>query len=82
MKKFVFIAVVGSIFSALLLGGCATPQTLSSSKIGCAPDDITITDQHLAYGVGMTTWIATCKGKRYVCSAISARDTSCTAEQK
>ena len=67
---------------ALSAVGCVSLQDTSSGKIGCAPYEITISDEHL--GFGSRTWTATCHEKRYFCSNTStgqySSDVSCTAE--
>ena len=41
-------------------------RTVSSGKVGCAPDAITVADYKL--GTTTSSWTATCGGKTYYCS--------------
>ena len=69
--------VAGITFAAgaVTLGGCVNLGSVSSGQIGCAEEDIVITnDEH---GVGARTWVATCHGKSYFCTATSQHEISC-----
>jgi len=67
-----------------LLVGCGGPklEPITAGKIGCTPDRITISND-----TGWSqprSWVATCEGKRYVCSSASGGgggDVSCSPEQ-
>jgi hypothetical protein len=74
----------GSVFLALMLGGCIPLQpgssfvqdklkTASAGFTGCMPDDNSITNVS-GYPVGNFTWNATCKDKTYLCSAVQSYD--------
>lgn len=76
------IAAVLAVTS--LLTGCGDLQNVTSGQIGCAPSDITISDE--SHGWNVASWVATCNGKRYFCSGISSGrygggDVSCKEEQ-
>ena len=70
------------LFVAMVCGGC-TPwahryQLASSGTVGCAPEQIQISDH--ARGAGVESWRATCGGEVYACSAASQRGAAlCTA---
>ena len=48
------------------LSGCASLEQLSSGHVGCAPTDITISEE--ARSVAGHTWTAECNAERYYCS--------------
>jgi hypothetical protein len=60
--------VVG-LLAVAALSGCGSLQSASSGQIGCAEDDIVISNDER--GFGTRTWVATCHGKRFFCSAVS-----------
>jgi hypothetical protein len=53
----------------LLTTGCGSLESVTSGQIGCAPSDITISDQ--GSGWNTSSWVATCHGKEYFCSSAS-----------
>jgi hypothetical protein len=58
------------LLAALLLSGCAGRlRAASAGEIGCAPDDVVISDDHTGWGT--RTWKATCHGEVFQCSAVS-----------
>lgn len=62
---------------SLLIVGCSTTgakKTLSAGSIGCLEDEIEISNEARA------SWVATCKGKDFVCSA-SGQDSIHCAER-
>ena len=65
----VLILILATIFSV----GCTTisqeRQIASSGQIGCAPNEIQITDNQ------QYTWISTCKQKKFYCTV--APELSC-----
>jgi len=67
----------------LLGSGCGSLESVSSGRVGCAPSDITISDEQS--GWNSATWVATCHGKRYFCSGSSAgrygSDVDCKEER-
>jgi hypothetical protein len=67
---------------AVTLGGCASLESVSSGQVGCAEQDITISNDE--GGLGTRTWVATCHGKRFFCSAVAggngASQVSCKEE--
>lgn len=67
--------------SALSLSGCAMHSekaSLSSGQIGCAPSQITISDDDVTFRTA--SWVATCKGKRFYCVRKAYDDTNCSKE--
>jgi hypothetical protein len=59
------------VMLAVLVSGCATKgylRSVSAGHVGCLPDEIVISDEETDLLAG-TTWIATCKGRRFVCSS-------------
>jgi hypothetical protein len=74
----VFAVASFAVFAAM---GCANLPQISSGRIGCSTDAITISDHLVSYTE--RTWTATCKGRRYFCSAHavgSDESVSCTEE--
>lgn len=71
-------------FCVAFLFGCgssiASYQRTTAGKIGCIPDDIEISN------LKDDAWVATCKGKRYICSIAQTSNRSsefnCTLEIK
>ena len=62
--------VSGTVWAAILLtsvAGCLSAARRSSGAIGCAEEDITITDESVGV-FGDHTWTAVCHGKTYYCS--------------
>jgi hypothetical protein len=47
---------------------CGTLQSASSGQIGCAEEDIKITNDSVGWST--RTWTAECHGKRFFCSAV------------
>lgn len=45
--------------------GCVGPRWASASSVGCAPDDVEITEDTMQ--LYSRTWVATCHGSRYRC---------------
>lgn len=74
------------ILTALLVmsAGCANLEAISSGKIGCAPGAIEISDE--VRGLTTHTWVATCHGKRFICSAHASgqagQQVDCTEERQ
>jgi len=66
------------------LVGCATVpdyQRMSSGRIGCAPNDVQITDINHPFPSTTTTWTADCKGEKYYCTETQqdySAEVSCT----
>lgn len=76
MKHTVLLLVVVG-----LLAACgANLQSASSGKVGCAPREITISDDD--GGWGTRTWTASCHGKRFFCSATGENAISCKEETR
>jgi hypothetical protein len=56
-----------TLFIALSVSGCTTLADVSAGQVGCAPADITISDEHSTWAA--RTWTAECDGKRFHCSS-------------
>ena len=56
------------VLTALVFGveACGNLRAASSGEVGCAENDIKITEDH--GGFGERTWVAECNGKHYFCS--------------
>lgn len=70
------MSILGAaVILAGVVTGCGSLRAATSGQIGCAEDDIVITDD--SPGWSSRTWTAQCHGKRYFCSAVSTgKDTS------
>jgi hypothetical protein len=73
--------IISGFLCMVFLFGCsstASYQRATAGKIGCIPEDITITN------LKDDAWVATCKGKRFICSITQtsnrAAEFSCTPE--
>ena len=58
----------------IFLLGCVSKSGLrqvSAGHIGCSHNNITILDHNSNYWRKSKTWIAICKGKRFICSEYS-----------
>ena len=65
----------------LATSGCVTESmlaTTSAGRIGCLPNDITISNRHQTL-TGIS-WVATCKGKQFVCSDVATGSKSSEVE--
>lgn len=79
------LVVAFAILFCIQLFGCASAkvaaptgsfasryQSVSSTKVGCLPDEITITDLDMHGAFDRTRdWYATCNGQTYFCSGIN-----------
>jgi hypothetical protein len=72
MRSAVAFATLGSAFAF----GCTSLESLSSGKVGCAPEDVTISDESSGYVT--TTWRASCHGRVFFCSNDRNGTVSCT----
>lgn len=57
----------------LLLAGCMGKQARSAGAVGCGPDEIEISDER-SHGLLVQsgeTWVATCRGRTFVCTQIN-----------
>ena len=58
-------------FSIILLAGCAATildyQRASTGRVPCSPTEIEISNID-KFNLG-STWVATCKGKKYYCTS-------------
>ena len=93
MKTMNLLIIIMAIIVLMLLNGCVTRsakltgfaaksyQTGSATKIGCLPEEITITDQEGGFVNRARSWYATCKGKTYFCTGVNEHggltDVSC-----
>jgi hypothetical protein len=68
--------LAGVAFAAFgaTLAGCGSLESVSSGQIGCAEEDITITNDE--GGIGTRTWVATCHRRKFFCSALAGNETS------
>jgi len=60
------------LFGSLAAIGCANLHAASSGQIGCAENEIVITDD--SWDLTSRTWVAECHGRRFFCSAIGTGD--------
>ena len=68
MKRVLLVVLI------IFLLGCVTKSKLrqiSAGNIGCSHNNITISDLKSNYWNSSITWVATCKGKRFICSKYS-----------
>jgi hypothetical protein len=66
MKTKGYVAIVlGAALMSVFVGGCASFQSSSSGRVGCAPSDVNISSES---GLFSKTWTAVCNGKTYYCS--------------
>jgi len=76
-RTFILLAVVVSGF--ITIGGCASVQSSSSGRVGCAPSDVRVNSES---GLFSKTWTADCNGKTYYCSGnneiFALTDVACT----
>jgi len=64
------------VFMAVLGVGCAPSlEAKSAGEIGCPPEEIEIANEDGSSGwiQGTSTWVALCRGRRFVCSETSTR---------
>jgi hypothetical protein len=59
--------LIRGVVVLLLVPGCLSAARRSSGAIGCAAEEIQITDESIGI-LGDNTWTATCHGRRYFCS--------------
>jgi hypothetical protein len=81
-----------AITITLLVAACApSRQSKTAGAIGCPPSEVEVSDEDSSSGFGSSsqTWVATCRGQRFICSenavgpAIGPKNSqnlSCTAE--
>ena len=63
--------VVGVALLALIVAGCGSElPAITSGQIGCAEQDVQISDKQSGWST--TTWTADCRGKRFYCSSVSS----------
>jgi hypothetical protein len=69
------VSIIMAIMVFMLLSGCVSNlssyQSASSTKVGCPPKEVIITDLD-THGISKARdWVATCDGKSYYCSGVS-----------
>ena len=77
--KIAEISLMILLILSTVLSGCASTgfyQQVTSGYIGCEPEDIQISNE-LAELNGTESWIAECRGKKYICSYDSSDNTDC-----
>jgi hypothetical protein len=82
MKK--IITATSLILITMLINGCASKfmeKRYSTGAIGCTSDEITVKDGKVDV-FGFETWVATCKGKDYICSRERDESTNCKEVSK
>jgi hypothetical protein len=67
----------GAALSALALGSllfaCApSREALTAGEVGCPPSEVSVSNEESSSGWGQSadTWIAECRGRRFVCSEV------------
>jgi hypothetical protein len=68
--------IAGLAIAAFTSAGCLSLAGITSGHIGCARDEITISDE--TSGGRSRTWTAECNGRRYFCSG--DRQVACTED--
>jgi hypothetical protein len=66
---------------AVLAVGCAPSlRSKSAGFVGCAPGEITISGESASGGFGQdtSTWVAVCRGRRFICGETITRGSSTT----
>lgn len=69
-----------SFLALVALSGCqmhAEKASLSSGRIGCAPQQIAISEDSVTFNTA--SWKATCQGRTFYCVRRAYEDTTCTA---
>lgn len=71
-----FILAALITMAAMVLGGCAghnlsSYQSASSTKVGCPPNEVIITDLDRHGLMRTRDWVATCNGISYYCSGVN-----------
>jgi hypothetical protein len=65
--------------AVLAITGCASEFiNKSSGAIGCVPQDIKISELQTRLVGNTASWVAECKGQKYVCSWSHNASTNCT----
>jgi hypothetical protein len=59
------------VLSGMLLTACATLQQASAGEVGCPANEITISNHETGWNT--STWLASCRGKDFVCSSVSGQ---------
>lgn len=85
MKKLMIMAVCFSMF------GCAaavryqdeTTAAMTSSAVGCMPQDIKLSQQDSSWITGAQNYVAECNGKKFICTRFdgSNQDIPATSAQ-
>ena len=76
MKKYLLVflclGLAGCLTRTLVDSATSTTDThknMTSGQIGCAPSDITITNEQTTHFPLQHTWTAECKGVKYYCTS-------------
>jgi uncharacterized protein YceK len=76
-KSIIFLIILTFLFGC---SSTASYKSATAGKIGCLPDDIEISN------LKDDAWVATCRGKRFICSITQTSNRSaefnCTPEAK
>lgn len=68
------------LLAFILLSACATTEhfkNLSAGYVGCPKDELTVSEP-LTLG-GTASWEATCRGRKFYCSAVANKSGSAVA---
>ena len=74
MKRVLLVVLIIFLLGCVLKSGRL--RQVSAGHIGCSHNDITILDHKSDFWFpsGTSTWVATCKGKRFICSSYTKGD--------
>jgi len=82
-----YIKRVLLVVLTIFLLGCVSKSGLrqvSAGHIGCSHNNITILDYKSDLWTSGSTWVATCKGKRFICSeystGVNSNEVKCVQE--
>jgi hypothetical protein len=68
------MAKFGLVFTLFAAGACVpSRETRSAGQVGCAPDEITISDEETHFGLLQSgeTWTVECRGRTFFCSQMN-----------
>jgi hypothetical protein len=72
MRRVVTALVLGGVLA--VLSSCVpTRESLVAGRIGCPPNEITISDEasDIGWAESTETWVAECRGRRFICTKAS-----------
>lgn len=74
MHAFRFAA--GPLFLSSILGCMPSKEARSAGEVGCSPDEIMISEDRYHFGLVQSsqTWVATCRGRSFICSQLNETD--------